>query len=101
MPAKKNKLKVPEDVSVVGYDNISISSDFNPPLTTVNQQKYQMGKKSFDLFLRKMEQSDKTKNLQITLKSSLVIRKSCKRILKTDRVKISKKSGKKGKTKNA
>lgn len=36
-------LKVPEDISVVGFDNIYLSAHTNPPLTTISQPKYQIG----------------------------------------------------------
>lgn len=36
-------LSVPEDISVVGFDNIFITPHTNPPLTTVAQPKYQIG----------------------------------------------------------
>lgn len=35
--------QVPQDCSVVGYDNIAFSAYTNPPLTTLNQPKYDMG----------------------------------------------------------
>jgi LacI family transcriptional regulator len=41
---KTNGLKVPKDVSVTGYDDIAFSKMFSPPLTTVKQPIYEMGK---------------------------------------------------------
>ncbi|MCM1105525.1 MAG: LacI family transcriptional regulator [Blautia sp.] len=37
-------LKVPEDISVVGFDDISIAAAFNPPLTTIRQERNELGK---------------------------------------------------------
>jgi len=37
-------IKVPEDISVIGYDNIKISSMIKVPLTTIRQPKYLLGK---------------------------------------------------------
>ena len=37
-------LRIPEDVSIVGYDNVPIAAHTNPPLTTVAAPTYQMGK---------------------------------------------------------
>ena len=42
-------LKVPEDISVIGLDDIDISAFTNPGLTTVRQPIFEMGKKSADL----------------------------------------------------
>ncbi|WP_051314802.1 LacI family DNA-binding transcriptional regulator [Alteribacter aurantiacus] len=40
---KDHGLKVPEDIAVTGFDNLSISKYFNPPLTTVHVPKKQWG----------------------------------------------------------
>ncbi len=40
----KNGYKVPEDVSVVGFDNIPIAATTEPPLTTISQQRNELGK---------------------------------------------------------
>jgi len=36
-------IKVPEDVSVTGFDNIEMTEVFNPPLTTIHQHRNKMG----------------------------------------------------------
>ncbi|HQK54473.1 MAG TPA: LacI family DNA-binding transcriptional regulator [Sedimentibacter sp.] len=37
-------LKIPDDISVLGFDNIKVSTMLNPPLSTVSQPFYEMGK---------------------------------------------------------
>lgn len=37
-------LRVPEDISVIGFDNLSITEYSTPPITTVNQPRYEMGR---------------------------------------------------------
>jgi len=41
---KKYNIKVPEEVKLVGFDNVSISEYNSPSITTINQDKKQLGK---------------------------------------------------------
>ena len=47
--AKELGLKVPEDLSVVGFDNIPFSSYFDPSLTTVEIPKYHIGAAAMEM----------------------------------------------------
>jgi LacI family transcriptional regulator len=44
-------LRVPQDISVVGYDDLRFAARLAPPLTTVNQPTYQLGRTAADLLL--------------------------------------------------
>jgi len=46
--------KIPDDISFMGIDDILISSYINPPLTTINIDKKEMGYISFDLLFKRM-----------------------------------------------
>lgn len=41
---QESGLRVPEDISVIGFDNIPLSAYLNPPLTTINVPKYEIGR---------------------------------------------------------
>ena len=45
-------VRVPEDVSVVGYDDIEVAAFVEPPLTTVRQPKREMGRRAMEWILR-------------------------------------------------
>jgi DNA-binding LacI/PurR family transcriptional regulator len=49
------QVRVPEDVSVVGFDDQPESAYFTPPLTTVRQDFEELGRKSVDLMLRELD----------------------------------------------
>ncbi len=48
--------RVPEDVAVVGYDNIAIAEWYDPALTTVDQPHYQMGQCAMQAMLKRLRQ---------------------------------------------
>ena len=72
---KEIGLRVPEDISVVGYDDISISEMFIPALTTVRQPKYMMGQKAVDLLMRKIKDNI-VENEIFIVEPELIIRES-------------------------
>jgi LacI family transcriptional regulator len=71
-------VRVPEDVAVVGYDDILYSEFLEVPLTTVALPKYKMGQLATQMLFEAMESGqDKTIQHQILLEPKLVIRSSC------------------------
>lgn len=73
--AREKGLKVPEDLAVVGFDNISFSSMCDPMLTTVSQPKYDLGCTAMDLLLKTI-QGELKEPVEIILENELVIRES-------------------------
>ncbi|WP_244833876.1 LacI family DNA-binding transcriptional regulator [Clostridium sp. BJN0001] len=69
--------KVPDDVSIIGFDNTSMSKYTNPPLTTMNAPVYAMGIYGVSILYR-MITSKLPSNLKITLPCTLEKRESCK-----------------------
>jgi len=45
-------LRIPEDLSLIGFDNIEFSAIVHPPLTTIQQPKYEMGYAAIEILLR-------------------------------------------------
>jgi DNA-binding LacI/PurR family transcriptional regulator len=74
--ARAQRLRVPEDVSVVGFDDIAMAAHANPPLTTIAQPKYRMGRVAMQL-LRSMMQGNASPGEGYTLmESPLIVRES-------------------------
>jgi DNA-binding LacI/PurR family transcriptional regulator len=76
-------LNVPEDIAVVGFDNIEEGKYLNVPLTTVEQPKGKIAEKLVEIFLDRLsetENGDTTHKILITPR--LVIRDSCGYTLK-------------------
>jgi alanine racemase len=73
--AREMGLRVPEDLSVVGFDDIDISQHTNPPLTTVHQPIRQKGESAVRLLLSVVERRDQRPE-QIRLETRLIVRGS-------------------------
>ena len=69
-------LRVPKDVSVVGFNDIPEAAALNPPLTTVRVFTDQVGKQMAELVLKKIVQRDSGTEV-ITIPTQLVKRESC------------------------
>lgn len=48
-------MKVPDDLSIIGFDNISLAEYSDPPLTTVAQPRYEIGRESMLLLLEQLQ----------------------------------------------
>ncbi|HAX53641.1 LacI family DNA-binding transcriptional regulator [Muricomes intestini] len=71
--------KVPEEIKVIGYDDVFISSVVEPAISTIHIRKYHAGKKAAELLLEQIENvelENGRKPVGIKMESRLVIRKS-------------------------
>ena len=72
---KTKGIRVPQDVSVMGFDNIAFSKIYDPGITTVNQPTYKMGSKAMTILLDQLKgESDSPQH--IIMKHDLIIRES-------------------------
>lgn len=71
-----NKIKVPDQVSVLGYDNIEFAPSAAIPLSSIAQPAYQMGVTAADLLLNECEDADSHEHQQIRFQPQLVERAS-------------------------
>lgn len=79
--ANKFDLKIPDDISVIGNDDIPLAKYLNPPLTTIRQPKYLLGFKSAKLLLSQIQNKNHNDIKVIKLDVKLIERCSVKRRL--------------------
>ncbi|OOE78646.1 transcriptional repressor PurR [Salinivibrio sp. PR6] len=72
-------IRVPEDLSIMGYDDIHLAKFVSPSLTTIHQPKYRLGQAAVETLLHKLDdpQSD---SQTVQLEPTLVVRESVKRV---------------------
>jgi DNA-binding LacI/PurR family transcriptional regulator len=69
-------LNVPQDISIVGVDDIAVAAHTYPPLTTIGQPKYRMGKLAVQTLRRMCEGRLSAGNNCTLLESPLIVRES-------------------------
>lgn len=77
MQIKANGLKIPDDMALIGFSDNPIMALVQPPLTTVKQPTYEIGKVAAKLILEQIENVQDTFKPRVeVLKTELIIRKS-------------------------
>jgi LacI family transcriptional regulator len=66
---------VPQDVSVIGFDDIPLAAFLNPPLTTMHQDPFEIGQAAARLLIERVEQPDSPMQ-HMLLPAALVVRES-------------------------
>lgn len=72
--------KVPNDLQIIGYDDIYISNHVNPGLSTVRQPIYEMGQKAAELLMKQINQQ-RLEKLHYTFSVTFIERKSTRKVL--------------------
>ncbi len=74
---RKTGHKIPQDVALVGYDDIPYAAHLEVPLTTIAQPAYTMGKAACEVLLKRISSGGEPKTKHIVFEPKLIVRKSC------------------------
>ena len=74
---KNRGINVPEDISIIGFDNINIAEFTVPALTTISQNGFKIGEESVNAIIDRIENKSFLKNIEV--EPELIIRSSCKK----------------------
>lgn len=72
---RERGLRVPEDIAVVGFDDVSFACYLSPPLTTVHQPAYELGIAAVHAVLNALQGA--VTQMRTVLPTTLVVRRSC------------------------
>jgi LacI family transcriptional regulator len=72
----ESKLNIPNDISVIGFDDMPWATSLNPPLTAVAQPAYQVGLTAARLLLERVRNPDRQPH-RVVLETALTVRSSC------------------------
>jgi len=71
---KKLNLRVPQDISIIGYDDNHLAAEFNPPLTTIKHPRYLLGKNAVKMIAESRRLHVPVTQLNKVLQTNLIIR---------------------------
>ena len=73
---QERRVRIPEEVALLGFDEMAWADAYNPPLTVVNQHPYYIGTAAAELLLARMRDPDRPIQ-QAVLEAELIVRQSC------------------------
>ena len=74
----EREVRVPEDVSIIGYDDVNIAGLIRVPLTTIHQPNFRMGEIGASQLIDKIERAEMGVSRQFLIQPKLVERDSCR-----------------------
>jgi DNA-binding LacI/PurR family transcriptional regulator len=75
--AQRHGVRIPEDLALVGFDDLHFMAHLSVPLTTIAQQSIEMGMQASTLLLHRIEHQIIGAPQHIKLSTNLIIRQSC------------------------
>ncbi|MBP5162453.1 MAG: LacI family DNA-binding transcriptional regulator [Spirochaetales bacterium] len=76
LEAKMEHVDIPRDLSIIGYDDVPSSSLIDPPLTSIRQPLFQIGKNGYARMVRFLEGKEEYKPNKLVYEPQLIIRSS-------------------------
>ncbi|MDO4489197.1 MAG: LacI family DNA-binding transcriptional regulator [Eubacteriales bacterium] len=77
---KQHGYRLPDDISIVGFDNTSSNALISPALTSINVPKVYMGRYAVETLISRLEQNEETPTARHSINTTLVTRDSVKKI---------------------
>lgn len=74
---KERNIRIPDEMVIVGFDDMDWALLNYPPLTTVSQPTYVLGTSAARLLIRRIDGKAPSKAQEVVLKPRLIIRESC------------------------
>lgn len=68
--------KIPQNIAIIGYNDIEIAAYFSPPLTTVHQKTIEIGEMATDILIKKIVGKDENNCQNILIEPELIIRQT-------------------------
>jgi DNA-binding LacI/PurR family transcriptional regulator len=75
--ARERGMRIPEDIAIVGYDDLFVAEHTNPPLTTVRAPIDAISEQATKMLIEAIRGGKRIEPRQIILPTELIVRESC------------------------
>jgi len=72
---REKKIRIPQEMAVVGFNDLDFATIVEPRLTTMRMPRFEMGRVAYDM-LSKLVKGEKVTQKRVVLKTKLIIRES-------------------------
>jgi DNA-binding LacI/PurR family transcriptional regulator len=77
---KEKGFRIPDDISVIGFDDLPMSSHMEPPLTTIQVSKKDIGKMAVKLLVERINRSSVAPSINLLIEGNLICRDSVRKL---------------------
>jgi DNA-binding LacI/PurR family transcriptional regulator len=74
--ARAKNISIPDNLKIIGFDDIKFSASFSPSITTIAQPKYKMGTMALDMLIHLIEKKELPER-RVVIEPKLILRDSC------------------------
>ena len=78
---KELNISVPEEISIVGNDDIFFAKSYPTPLTTIRAPKEEIGRKAAEILIRNIESKAPLPEERVVLETEFVVRESSRELI--------------------
>lgn len=76
----ENDISIPEDISIIGFDNLPQSTTSTPPLTTIDVEKCKIGEQAMNMLIDRIESETPIPKMKVSIGNQMVLRDSLKNL---------------------
>jgi DNA-binding LacI/PurR family transcriptional regulator len=77
LAAQRHQISIPEELAIIGFDDVSYAEHISPPLTTIAQPRKDIGRQAGNLLINRIEGQVVGPPRHLTLPTQLIVRESC------------------------
>jgi LacI family transcriptional regulator len=81
MALRELTIRVPDDISIIGNDDIYYAQVYPVPLTTIKAPQHEIGRRAAEILIRNIESSTLLPNEEVVLETEFVIRQSSRALI--------------------